>query len=127
MVPVVSSSAARRLTRKAKARCSTSVARRWSTSPRTANGAPDDASVFGLSDGQIHRIIRKRAEEAGIERAGGHSLRVGTAQDLAAAGAELPAIMVAGRWKDAKQVSRYTRSTDAGRGAVARFIHGGNR
>ena len=88
------------------------------------NGAPDDASVFGLSDGQIHRIIRKRAEEAGIERAGGHSLRVGTAQDLAAAGAELPAIMVAGRWSDPKMVARYTAATEAGRGAVARFIHG---
>ena len=90
---------------------------------RPADAAPD-AAIFGLSPSQIHRIIRARAEDAGISGASGHSLRVGTAQDLATAGAELPAIMTAGRWSDPKMVSRYTRRAAAGRGAVARFLHG---
>ena len=85
---------------------------------------PDpDARVFGLSPSQVHRIIRARAAAAGIERAGGHSLRVGTAQDLAATGAGLPEIQQAGRWQDPKMVARYTRHQSAGRGAVARYLY----
>ena len=43
------------------------------------------------------------------------------AVDLVGDGAELPAVMVAGRWKSAAMVSRYAQGTAAGRGAVARY------
>ena len=43
------------------------------------------------------------------------------AQDLAAEGAELPAIMQAGRWKSPEMPARYAERMIAGRGAVAKF------
>ncbi len=43
------------------------------------------------------------------------------AQDLAAAGVELPALMNAGRWKSSRMPARYTEGQAAGRGAVARY------
>ena len=51
----------------------------------------------------------------------GHSGRVGMAQDLAATGVELPALMTAGRWKNSRMPARYTECQAAGRGAVARY------
>ena len=53
----------------------------------------------------------------------GHAARAGMAVDLVGDGAELSAVMVAGRWKSAAMVSRYAQGTAAGRGAVARY-HG---
>ena len=47
--------------------------------------------------------------------------RVGMAQDLAATGVELPALMTAGRWKSSRMPVRYTERQAAGRGAVARY------
>ena len=44
-----------------------------------------------------------------------------------AAGGELPAVMVAGRWKSPGMVSRYAEGTTAGRGAVARYHRNGQR
>ena len=46
------------------------------------------------------------------------------AQDLAAAGVELPELMTAGRWKSSRMPARYTERQAAGRGAVARYYHG---
>ena len=43
------------------------------------------------------------------------------AQDLAAAGVDLPALMTAGRWKSSKMPARNTEGQAAGRGAVARY------
>ncbi len=43
------------------------------------------------------------------------------AQDLVASGAELPAVMQAGRWKSATMPVRYAERLVAGRGAVAQF------
>ena len=43
------------------------------------------------------------------------------AQDLAKTGAELPALMTAGRWKSSKMPARYTERQAADRGAVARY------
>jgi site-specific recombinase XerD len=57
----------------------------------------------------------------GVSRISGHSCRVGMAQDLAAEGAELPAIMQAGRWKSPEMPARYAERMIAGRGAVAKF------
>ena len=53
-----------------------------------------------------------------------HSGRIGMAQDLAAAGVELPALMNAGRWKSSKMLARYTEGQAAGRAAVARYYQG---
>ena len=75
--------------------------------------------VFGLSASQIGRRVNAAAKAAGL--GDGHSGRVGMAQDLAAAGVELPALMTAGRWRSPKMPARYTERQAAGRGAVARY------
>ena len=81
--------------------------------------------VFGLSASQIGRRVNAAAKAAGLgEGFTGHSGRVGMAQDLAAAGVELPALMNAGRWKSSKMPARYTEGQAAGRGEVARYYQG---
>ena len=72
----------------------------------------------------VRRIVTARANDIGIEGASGHSLRVGSAQSLVRAGAELPEAMLAGRWQSPAMVSRYARSELAARGAIARLRHG---
>ena len=61
---------------------------------------------------QVPRIFKAMAREAGLPDAvvggfSGHSARVGAAQDMIAAGIELPAILHAGRWKSTAMVNRY--------------------
>jgi hypothetical protein len=51
----------------------------------------------------------------------GHSCRVGMAQDLVAAGLELPAVMQAGRWRTSAMVARYDERLLAAQGAVAQY------
>jgi hypothetical protein len=65
----------------------------------------------------VARIIKKRAVEAKLDfdivaKLSGHSLRVGGAQDMAAAGISMPAIMHAGGCKSAEMVVRYIEHTD---------------
>ena len=85
--------------------------------PAQADGA---APIFGLAARQLNRRIQAMARAAGLgEGFSGHSGRVGMAQDLAANGAELPALMVAGRWKSPRMPARYTEKQALGRGAVA--------
>ena len=80
------------------------------------------ASIFGLNPAQIGKRVAAAASAAGLgEGFNGHSGRVGMAQDLAAAGAELPALMQAGGWKSAQMPARYTAKQAAARGAVAQF------
>ena len=87
--------------------------------PADVDGA---APIFGLSVRQLQRRIQAMARAAGLgEGFSGHSGRVGMAQDLAASGAELPALMVAGRWQSARMPARYTEKQALGRGAVARY------
>ena len=81
--------------------------------------------VFGLSENQIGRRVRAAAKAAGLgEGFSGHSMRVGMAQDLSAAGAELPALMQAGRWSTSAMPARYTEAQAANRGAVAQYYRG---
>ena len=110
--------------------------RRW-----TGEGRYDEGPLFRrvtrtgavcgeapLSPEAVRAIIRKRARAAGLEgRVSGHSLRVGTAQDLVCAGADLPALMQAGRWSDAATAAGYASGELAGRGAVARFLYGAGK
>ena len=80
------------------------------------------APVFNLSPQQIGRRVTAAAKAAGLgEGFTGHSGRVGMAQDLAATGTELPALMTAGRWTNSKMPARYTERQEAGRGAVAKY------
>ena len=65
--------------------------------------------------------IKARAAACGIAGASGHSLRVGTAQDLTAAGYGLAELQNAGRWQSPEMPGRYSRGQAAGQGAVARL------
>ena len=89
---------------------------------RPSEPAQGNMSVFGLSGSQIGRRIARSCDAAGFPGAySGHGPRVGMAQDLAANGAELPALMEAGRWESPAMPARYTRSQAAARGAVATY------
>lgn len=87
--------------------------------PEEASAA---ASIFGLNAAQIGKRVAAAASAAGLgEGFNGHSGRVGMAQDLAASGAELPALMQAGGWKSSQMPARYTAKQAAARGAVAQY------
>ena len=76
-----------------------------------------------LSVGAVRSVIQRRARALGIEgRVSGHSLRVGSAQSLVAAGASTAELMQAGRWTDAKSAARYAANELAAQGAVARYF-----
>ena len=81
--------------------------------------------VFGLSAGQISRRIKAATKMAGLgDGYSGHSPRVGMAQDLSAAGTELPELMTAGRRDSPTMPAKYTEAQAAGRGAVDRYYRG---
>ena len=80
----------------------------------------------GLDPSQVPRILKAMARAAGLPEAvvgglSGHSPRVGAAQDMIAAGIELPAILQAGRWKSTAMVNRYGERLLAKRSAAARL------
>ncbi len=73
----------------------------------------------------IRRIITRRAARAGVRgRVSGHSLRVGSAQSLVAAGATLAQLQQAGDWRSPRMASHYARHQLAAQGAVARLRYG---
>lgn len=75
-----------------------------------------------LTDVSARKIIKKRAEEAGVNGfISGHSLRVGSAVSLAKAGATVVDMQVAGRWKSSQMPAHYARGELAERGAIARY------
>lgn len=76
-----------------------------------------------LTDRSVANIFKRLAAAAGVnaDHVSGHSARVGMAQDLMAAGAELPALMQAGRWKSPTMPARYGERQAASRSAVAKF------
>ena len=79
-----------------------------------------------LPPGQVARIFKAMAREAGLPDAvaagfSGHSARVGAAQDMVAAGIELPAILHAGRWKSTAMVNRYGERMLARRSGAAQL------
>ena len=70
-------------------------------------------------------IIQRRAAAADLQgRFSGHSLRVGSAQSLAAGGASLVEMQTAGRWQSPSMPGHYARGQFAARGAVARLRYG---
>lgn len=82
-----------------------------------------------LTGQSVRLILKTRAIESGlplsiVEKISGHSPRVGLAQDMAASGVDLPAIMQAGRWKSPQMVSLYTEHLQARKGGAAKlFAH----
>ena len=73
----------------------------------------------------IRSVIIRRARDAGVQgRISGHSLRVGSAQSLAAAGASLVEMQSAGRWRSPVMPLRYAEEKLAGGGAVVRLRYG---
>ena len=84
----------------------------------------DKVQVSAITDRAARSIIQTRAAAAGIEgRVSGHSLRIGAAQSLAAAGAGLVELQQAGRWDSPSMPGHYARGQLAARGAVARLRH----
>ena len=78
-----------------------------------------------LSTRAARDIIKRRAAAADLEgRFSGHSLRVGSAQSLAAGGASLVEMQTAGRWQSPSMPGHYARGQLAARGAVARLRYG---
>ncbi|MCW2240413.1 tyrosine-type recombinase/integrase [Azospirillum canadense] len=81
-------------------------------------------AVRGPDPGRrISEIFKRRAEAAGLDPAlvSGHSLRVGAAQDLTAAGFGLPASQQAGRWKSPTMPARYAEKIVPKQGAMAQL------
>ena len=80
----------------------------------------------GLGADSIRAIVRKRAAAVdGITgRIGGHSLRVGSARELAADGASLVELQQAGGWRSPTTPAVYVRRESATRGPVARRRYG---
>ena len=79
-----------------------------------------------LPPGQVARIFKRMARRVGLPDSAvrglsGYSARVGAAQDMIAAGMELPAILQAGRWKSASMVNRYGEWLLARRSAAAKL------
>ena len=73
----------------------------------------------------VYLVIKARAKAVGIEgEVSSHSLRVGAAESLAAAGASVEELQASGRWKSASMPSRYARAGRPGGSAVARLRHG---
>jgi integrase len=106
-----------------------SALQRWLTAAGTDEGPlfrsiKKGGRVLGaLGAGDVPWILKKMADRAGVDatRINGHSCRVGMAQDFASAGAELPAVMQAGRWKSPTMPARYADKLESKRGAVAKF------
>lgn len=81
-----------------------------------------------MESSRVAVILKGRAKRAGlttniVSQLSGHSMRVGAAQDMAAAGIDLGAIMHAGGWKSPDMVMRYIEHMDVQKSGMAR-LHG---
>jgi len=75
-----------------------------------------------LSTTAAVRVLNDRATWAGVLHVfSGHSVRVGTTQDLLAAGYDALAVAQAGGWRDTKMVLRYGARLLTERSAVAQY------
>lgn len=77
-----------------------------------------------LNPASVNSIFKAAYEAAGLDSKGisGHSARVGTAQDLAVAGADVGAIAQAGGWTSTAMPVRYISKIEASKGAVATLL-----
>jgi integrase len=83
------------------------------------------AAVLAEHAGEIElpagSAARRKAVRAYAKDYSSHSLRVGAAQDLAAADISMPAILLAGGWANEGMVRRYTRELTALEGGMAQY------
>ena len=83
---------------------------------------PTDDRIFQLKRGAIVNHIKRACEFAGIPGGfGGHSPRIGMAEDLAIADTSQIKLSHAGRWENTTMAVHYTRRIEAAKGAVARW------
>ena len=87
---------------------------RGKAGPRRRTGSPAPTHM----ECPISR--RDKVSEVGL----GHSLRVGSAQSLATAGASLVEMQVAGRWQSPNMPGYYAQGQLARQGAVAKLRYG---
>ncbi len=83
-------------------------------------------STAPIQTRHVGRIVKQLATAARIDREqiealSSHSMRVGAAQDMAAAGIELALIMLAGGWKSPTIVMRDIEHREAARSGMARM------
>ncbi|MEJ0027260.1 MAG: site-specific integrase [Rhizomicrobium sp.] len=106
--------------------------RRWldatslTSGPIFRNVRNAHAAQAALHPYAVVRILKTRAQDANLDKTtvaklSGHSMRVGAAQDMAAAGIDLGAIMHAGGWKSADMVMRYIEHMDVQKSGMARL------
>ncbi|MCZ0935092.1 MAG: tyrosine-type recombinase/integrase [Gemmatimonadetes bacterium] len=94
--------------------------RAWKRRSRTAR--PKDYVFPWRRPGNYTRRLKLAARDAGLadpEGYSSHSLRIGRAVELAAAGASVFEIMSAGRWKDPAIAERYCQQADRARADAA--------
>ena len=84
---------------------------------------PDD-KVFKMSPSALTRRIKAAAQAAGIDPRNitTHSPRIGMAQDLTAAGTDLPGLMQACRWDTSKMAAHYTKRINPHHTAAAEYL-----
>ena len=81
-----------------------------------------------INPAEVARIFKRVAALINLDptrpvaRISAHSTRIGAAQDLTAAGAALPEIMVAGGWKSPQMPAHYSRKLSARQGAMRRML-----
>jgi len=81
----------------------------------------NNVSEKRLSLNGARHAIREACKAAGIKNITGHSMRVGSAQELVVEGATMPELMQVGRWKNETMPAHYTRDQAAGKNAVAKY------
>lgn len=86
------------------------------------------AGARAVTSAEVARTFKRIATLIGLDRTrpiariSAHSTRIGAAQDLTAAGAALPEIMIAGGWKSPQMPAHYARKLDTRRGAMRRWL-----
>ena len=81
-----------------------------------------DGRIFWPNRSVLRKTIENAAADAGLEGSyGGHSMRIGGAQELCMAGFELPMIMLAGRWSTVQTVKLYVRNIAVQHSAMAKL------
>ena len=81
-----------------------------------------DGRIFWSNRSVLEKTIKQAAADAGLEgHYGGHSMRIGGAQELCMAGFELPMIMLAGRWSTVQTVKLYVRNIAVQHSAMAKL------
>ena len=106
--------------------------RRWIEAAGITSGAvfvrvlKDNTSVgdSALTTRAIRSIIKSRSADVGVDNASGHSLRIGSAQSLAKAGASVVDMQICGRWASPRMPAHYARGSLAARSAVAKLRYG---